>query len=274
MRISRRLLLGASAVALIAGGGAAAAWANGGGGPAQPANPNAGPAASPAAIDSSTESKYTPIPQCRVVDTRLSVGGQVAVNSVRSWHVSGTTGFVPQGGTNGGCGVPASATAVTAVIQSISATGVGDLHLWPVGSTEPQRNFLNFTNVYNVSDSATFQINPAGGNDIAVRAQVHATHIVIDVTGYYVKPLSAFLNSNASILHGSRTTNAIHLGTGEYEVDFDRDVSACTYNATPYITPYVLDVEPRSGNVNGVFIAIQTPTGTFSDVPFYLTVTC
>jgi hypothetical protein len=90
--------------------------------------------------------------------------------------------------------------------------------MWPAGSTEPQRNFLSYTNVYNVSGSATFQINPAGGNDISVRA--------------------------------------------------------CTDNPTPYFTAYVLDVEPRSGNVNGVFIAIQTPTGTYSDVPFCLTVTC
>src|SRR5262249_41692777 len=101
-----------------------------------------------------------------------------------------------------------------------------------------------------------------------------ATDIVIDVSGYYVKPMSAELNGAAGLIHGSRVTGTVHITTGEYQVNFDPNVSQCTYHATPYPDPYTIGVQPRSGKVNGGVIYIETPAGALTDVPFYLTVTC
>jgi hypothetical protein len=274
MKFSRKLLAGAGAVALIAAGGGAAARAGGGSVPSpQPANPRAVPATTLAPIDTSTESKYTPITPCRVVDTRLAVG-KIAAGASRNWVVAGTTGFVPQGGTSGGCGVPDSATGVTATVTAVSAAGVGFLRIWPFGSPEPGASFMNFTNTYNVSSGGTLALNAAGAFDVTAKVYSHATHVVIDVTGYYVKPMYAEINTTGPVIRGSRVTGATHLGTGEYEVDFDRDVSACAYNATPFLNPFTIAVEPRAGNPKGVFVYVETPAGLLSDEVFYLDVTC
>lgn len=290
MNLYRKLLIGTMA-ALVAGGAAAvwgstasgsAAWAGPGSAAnnaaravRQPANPHPKAAGPLAPIDTSTESRYTPITQCRVVDTRArAAGGKVTPGTVRSWHVSGTAGFPAQGGHNGGCGIPTSATAVTAVIQSISAAGAGDLHLWPFGTPEPAKIFFNYTNAYNVSNTATFQINPAGAKDISVRAERHATHLVIDVTGYFIKPMYAYVNPDGSVNHGSRVTGGSHPFPGTYEVDFDRDVSGCTYHVTPGNLPYWVEAQPREGNPDAVFVASEAGDGPLTDVGFYLTVTC
>ncbi|HEY3631804.1 MAG TPA: hypothetical protein VGL21_12925 [Jatrophihabitantaceae bacterium] len=272
---SRRLLIGIAAAGVLVGGGGAA-WAGGAISSApspQPANPHAAPAAPLAPIDSSTESKYTAITPCRIVDTRVA-GGKLAANATRSWVVAGTTLFVPQGGTSGGCGVPSSATAVAASVTAVSASGNGYLRIWPYGSAQPNATFMNYTKSFNVSNGGTLTINAAGARHITAKAFGAATHVVIDVSGYYVKPMSAELNTAAGLIHGSRVTNTVHITTGQYEVDFDRNVSQCTYHATPYFVGYTAGVEPRSGNANGVFVYFQSTAGTYTDVQFYLTVTC
>jgi hypothetical protein len=60
-----------------------------------------------------------------------------------------------------------------------------------------------------------------------------------------------------------------------YEVNFDRDVSDCAYNATPVSGALDVLVQPRTGVPNGVYVLLSTAnSGTPSDGAFYLTVTC
>jgi len=257
-------------VALVASGGAVAAANTN-----RPGQPASAHAKKLAAIDTSTESSYTPIAQCRVVDTRAA-GGLLKAGQARNWHVWGTAGFPAQGGTSGGCGVPRSATAVTAVVQSISATGAGALRLWPFGSPEPPRNFLDFTKLYNVSSNATFQINTAGADDISVRAETQSTQVVIDVTGYFVKPMSAHVASDGSLIGGSRAT-AIqpHAVAGLYAIQFDRDITACAYSVTGAEGPHdFFTAMSTSAGSHQVTVQVRGPDGNLIDAEFYLTVTC
>jgi hypothetical protein len=274
MKISRKVWVTGAAVLALAGAGTVGAWASGSPTPAQPQSAPRAQAVpnNVGVVDTSTESKYTPITPCRIADTRVA-GGIIAVGHTRSFFVTGTTGFAPQGGHSGGCGIPTAATAISATIISVNATGSGYLRAWPYGSSTPLSSLLNYTNTA-VTGSGNLAINATGARHLNVSANGHPTQVVIDVTGYFAKPLTAFVNSNATLSHGSRTTGSTLIDTGQYEVDFDRNVSACTYAASSFLGGDTLDVEPRSGNVNGVFIFIQTTAGTAVSHPFYLTVTC
>lgn len=86
--------------------------------------------------------------------------------------------------------------------------------------------------------------------------------------------LAALVQSDGSLLSGSGATGATRLGTGTYEVDFNRDVTGCYYTATPFNAGFSIETEPRSGNPNGVFVSIQFRDGTAADQQFYLIVYC
>ncbi len=66
----------------------------------------------------------------------------------------------------------------------------------------------------------------------------------------------------------------MRLSPGTYEVDFDRDVSNCAYNATP-VSGALERAGPAADDVpTGVFVLLTTSDGTPMDADFYLTVTC
>lgn len=74
--------------------------------------------------------------------------------------------------------------------------------------------------------------------------------------------------------------SATRLATGQYEVIYDRDVTACSYLVTvgqlSTVTPpttFTTGVR-RSTNPDGVFVTTRNSAGTFSDTPFFSTVVC
>jgi hypothetical protein len=255
--------------------GGSVAWAATGG----LADLNSQPAAktavvSAAPIDTSTESKFTAITPCRIVDTRVA-GGPIAAGASRGFAVSGATGFVGQGGTNGGCGVPTAATAVALTMVAVDETGVGYLRQWPAGVAMPFSSFLNYAGTDLVSTGGTATITGTANPALNVSANIHSSNVVIDVQGYYIKPMYAHVESDGTILSGSRVTSSASLSIGQYEVIFDRDVSGCAYNVSvDPDTGYTLKTQPRSGNANGVFVRIGNLSGTNTAIRFYLTVTC
>jgi hypothetical protein len=249
----------------------AVAWAAGAGSStgSQPQNLHPAVARPNAFIDTSTEAKFTAVNPCRIVDTRAA-GGRLSVGVVRTFQVSGTTGFSGQGGHSTGCNVPAAATAVAATVVAVNESGAGFLVGWPSGSPQPGSSFLNYNGPGLVSSGVTLSINQT----IAMVAGVSGTDVVIDIDGYYIPPVWAEVSSTGGFVRGSRAVAITHLSTGSYEVDFDRDLSGCAYNATAYFYGTIAEVEPRSGNVDGVFVAMADYNGTAVDSYFYLTVTC
>jgi hypothetical protein len=183
-------------------------------------------------------------------------------------------GFPAQGGNAGGCGIPSSATAIAVTVISVGATGPGFVRVWAFGSAAPLSSFLNYANASAVTGAGNIPINGVGAHHFNVSANSHQTNVVVDVQGYFVAPMSAEVDGGGGLVHGSRVTGVIHISTGEYEVDFDRNVSHCTYNVSLFVNPFSIATEPRSGNVNGVFVYVQTPAGANTDDIFYLTVTC
>jgi hypothetical protein len=222
-------------------------------------------------IDTSTETKFTPINPCRIVDTR-SGAGKIAAGFADAFVVSGSAGFISQGGNAEGCGIPDGATAIAVTVVAVDEEGPGYLKAWATGHTTPVSSFLNYAGTSLVSTGGTI---PTDG-EIDVSASVNATDVVIDVDGYYVPPMFAVVNAAGTLIHGSRVASATVLtSNNQYEVDFDRNVSACAYSVSAYNSNVGVIAEPRSGNVDGVFVSTSiADTGAGLASQFYLTVTC
>jgi hypothetical protein len=96
--------------------------------------------------DSQADLVYTPVPPCRIVDTR-NAGGIMAAGATRDFWVTGT-GFGSQGGVTGDCLVPfGPATAAMLNIVATSSAGPGNLQAWPYAGTVPTASTLNYGSV-------------------------------------------------------------------------------------------------------------------------------
>lgn len=93
-----------------------------------------------------------------------------------------------------------------------------------------------------------------------------------------VEHLAAFVSANRTLALGSGATGVLTFGAGQYEVQFNRDVSLCFYSANSFdAAPKVVQqLQPRAGNANGVFLTLKTTDGanTLVSGSFYLTVFC
>lgn len=92
--------------------------------------------------------------------------------------------------------------------------------------------------------------------------------------------LSSVVKSDGTIFRSAGATAATQLATGEYEVDFDRDVSGCAYISTVgsatagAVDRGQSDVAPRVGNPNGVYVETLDSGGNYYSLPFHLIVFC
>src|SRR6478609_2924477 len=107
--------------------------------PHLPDNPSA---VQPLSVASVGQNLFVPITPCRVVDTRQQ-GGPFSSGQTRSYYVASTTGFAPQGGHSGGCGIPVGAVAVTAGLSAVSPHHAGFFRTWAFGGAEPGATVLN-----------------------------------------------------------------------------------------------------------------------------------
>ena len=85
---------------------------------------------------------YTPLPPCRIVDTRIR-GGKFAANQTRNYSVNGNT--TSQGG-SASCGVPNGVNEPAAVVLNLTSsggTGNGFLTAYPLGTKRPNASVLH-----------------------------------------------------------------------------------------------------------------------------------
>lgn len=224
-------------------------------------------------VGAGSEMQYVPITPCRIVDTRKpGAGGKIAAGAQRSLVVKGSSGFDAQGGKTGGCGIPSSATAVTASFTTTESTGKGRLNAYPVGTSEPTSTVLSYTNTNKVTAGATLAIAKSGSPHLRVHNYDYATHFGIDITGYYVPQLAAYVANDGTLLDGSsRVVGVQKLGTGYYTVQFDRNVENCVSVATSDIDP--ITVAARTIGDKAYLYTYNT-AGVAVNYWFNLVVTC
>ncbi len=174
-----------------------------------------------ASAQSGARSIFVPVTPCRVVDTRQPSPSPIGGGTTRSFDVVGAaTNYAAQGGSATGCGIPgfsAGVPVVTAVainVVAVNPSAQGNLVVFPTDTTPGTSSTLNFPN------SATIPLNIANGVIIPVRQDQagadltvkpsQTTHVVIDVTGYFMPLLQADgANSglDADLLDGADSTD-------------------------------------------------------------------
>ena len=140
---------------------------------------------------------YTAIPPCRIVDTRFAPSGApLAANVTRAIHVVGSASLAGQGGSASGCGIPGygglptpSHPRVQAVMMNfiaVAPAGAGHLLAW-ASDAPPNASVLNYRAGITIANGVVVPLDQDAtpGADLLVRAEVAATHLVIDVLGYF-----------------------------------------------------------------------------------------
>jgi hypothetical protein len=144
---------------------------------------------------------YTPLTPCRIVDTRLAADGALAGGTARTFDVDGTS-LAVQGGSETGCRISfAVAAAVTMTIVAVEPQGPGYLTAWGLGP-QPTSSVLNYAAHDVIANTAIIPVTPGGGNDFAVFS-LATTHVVVDVLGYYARPIATRLecsNANSDVV--------------------------------------------------------------------------
>jgi hypothetical protein len=96
-------------------------------------------------------------------------------------------------------------------------------------------------------------------------------------TGAPATALWAEISADGEVVKGSGVVNSSQpFGEGTYEVNFNRNVTGCTYQATSSAFPgAIVLVEPRENDPNGVFVeTTETVGGPEFDNQFDLAVFC
>ncbi|MET3804608.1 hypothetical protein ABIB25_001603 [Nakamurella sp. UYEF19] len=226
------------------------------------------------------QAQYIPVTPCRVADTRAG-GGALVNGAIRSFTIRGASGFAPQGGTSGGCGVPAGASSVTTNVTVTAAANTGYLSGYPAGTVEPHTNFITYPVHQTISGNPTFTLQSAGTEpSLSIRNHGSTTNVIIDITGYYLEPIAGTVNADGSLgTHSSQVmTSGIYatIDTGHYYVQFNQPVIGCVLVATGTVTTTSV-----STNFNGfrdyayVYVRdISTASAPLVDGGFTFTVTC
>ncbi|MET3806879.1 hypothetical protein ABIB25_003899 [Nakamurella sp. UYEF19] len=236
----------------------------------------------PAAFTPQTnpESLFKPVAPCRIVDTRLA-GGSLGNGTTRTYFVGGTTGFAPQGGKSGGCGVPVGATAVAAVITAVTPVHLGYFKAYPAGTTAPNSSVLNYPAGITIGSGVTLPLKAGVGQSLTIYNFNGPTQMIIDVQGYYIPQVQALVASDGSLLSSTpRVVSVSHPGTGIYYVTLDRPARECSPNVSTFNLYRYASVGLSSSNTPNVitvyvwYLDSTTHLENPTNYDFFLNVTC
>lgn len=123
-----------------------------------------------------TATKYFPVTPCRLVDTR-NAAGPLGGPALPAW---GERGFT----LGGVCGVPADAKALAANVTVTGNTAAGTFRIFPGDSVAADASALSFAPGKTRANNAHIKLSPTGTVGVTNDAGT-ASHLVIDVAGYY-----------------------------------------------------------------------------------------
>jgi hypothetical protein len=129
---------------------------------------------------------YTPVDPCILVRTAGSLAGRLVADEVRDFQAHGD--LLAQGGRHGGCGVPVEARVLAVSVRTAVAGGEGTLFLWAAGDPQPQTPILELDPGASVVQPALVELCHQGecAAAFAAKAARAATHLRVDVVGYFV----------------------------------------------------------------------------------------
>ncbi|MBR0344913.1 MAG: hypothetical protein IJI03_06595 [Rudaea sp.] len=163
-----------------------------------------GPAILPASLgDAASDLVFVPVSPCRILDTRVA-GGAIAALTTRDVDVTAVSNYSFQGGSSTDCGIggAGSFAAVAINFVAITPSASGFLTAYPYGTTRPVASTLNYTAGAVVANLGIIKLDQgAAANELTIYSYAQ-THVVADVTGYFVNP-------QATALQCSDTANTV-----------------------------------------------------------------
>ena len=121
---------------------------------------------------------FYPLTPCRIADTRGAAGTfggpSLAAVTQRSFPVLSSA-----------CGIPATAQAYALNMTVVPPGPLGFLSVWPAGQPQPGSSTLNAPTGTVVANAA---IVPAGTGGAITVIATDATHVIIDINGYFAPP--------------------------------------------------------------------------------------
>ncbi len=264
-RTIRRRLMAIAAIAAVSLGGlnAASASTRARAEPNTPGNP----------VRESVSELYTAVTPCRIVDTRL-VGGPLV--SVRHFDTVGNP--AGQGGASN-CGIPANATSLAVNITAISeGDGPGYLRGWGFLGGPVNATLLNYSGDINMSNMVNLQMCKGISciHSFDLRSYGTPANAVVDVIGYYQRPLFANIGIAGALGDASGAVTAARPSTGLYTINFDRDVDSCTttVTSTDATNAHAFAVAPYPGQAYIIQVHVRTLAGALTNAPFAVHLRC
>jgi hypothetical protein len=138
--------------------------------------------------------EFVPVTPCRIVDSRIGQGavGPLMPGATHGVFFRSSCGI--PGLTNDGGNEVNRATAIAMNIVAVSPAGFGHLIAWPSNRPIPGASVINYSPGQNIANGVVVAMCdqeatiPCPSGDISFLAGVSSTHLVVDVTGYYIKP--------------------------------------------------------------------------------------
>jgi hypothetical protein len=127
---------------------------------------------------STTGTTFTPLAPVRVLDSRPGINkglaGAFQPNVPRTLSIAGANS------------IPASARAITGNLTVVGQTRAGYLSITPNSTANPTTSTLNFPLADTRANGVTVPLNGQGDLSIVYKASGGSTHVILDVTGYFL----------------------------------------------------------------------------------------
>lgn len=162
---------------------------------------------------------FVPTNTCKLFD-RI-----IPANTLSQNVVAGTTGFEDQGGVAGGCGVPASASAISINITSVSTIADGKLQVGAAGIAGSV-TALAYRQGETIAGNMNARLGTGGKINVATAGG--GTRVVGYVNGYFVPQIVVYMNPDGTVYSStSRVGTTEKINTGVYRITFDRNIYTC-----------------------------------------------
>lgn len=136
---------------------------------------------------------YTPIPPCRILDTRVALG-PIGSGGTRNFIAEGVGFYTGQGGSATDCGMfSVRATAVAINLTAVLPAARGNAVVYPYATTKPGTASINYPAGGIVNNSLIVQIpNPMTTWDFTIDS-TQQSDFVGDIVGYFAPPQATAL---------------------------------------------------------------------------------
>jgi hypothetical protein len=151
--------------------------------------------------ESNDELVFYPVTPCRIIDTRFATPATpIGPSSGRQFRTN-LANYSAQGGFAGSCGIPLGfdPAAVAINVTSAAQAGAGFLAVVPTGAGIPNVSLVNYVAGPPIANAAVVRQAQGLSDDIFIYAGGAASHVVVDIMGYFAAPSATPVDNNTLV---------------------------------------------------------------------------